>query len=162
MWTRNYRALRLQSPLVLHRRFWGHSHLSLPPSDWGLRHPVAFIGHPSDQRSLNPCDVCAYYRDVRSVATWQIFADDMISREYASLSGWPSLNGAREKVHWEEDSSAWVTQGHCSADRCLAILTEAEGLEKQGKCGDHVCSINQRRITIQMDAFLPLTSLIFP
>lgn len=160
MWTRNYRALRLQSPLVLHRRFWGHSHLSLPPSEWGLRHPVAFIGHPRDQRSLTL---------VTSALTTEPFAlwppdkySLMISREYASLRGWPSLNGAREKVHREEDSSAWVTRSHCSADHCLAILTEAEGLEKQGKCGDHVCSINQRRITIQMDAFLPLTSLIFP
>lgn len=61
-----------------------------------------------------------------------------------------------EKVAQPELPRVTAWQNVCG----LVFLAEARGLEKQRKCGAHVCCINQRLITFQMDMFLPLSHLI--
>lgn len=73
----------------------------------------------------------------------------MIKQKYTHLlRGLRCLNTGRKILR----EGRLITQSHCLTEYLWSvILSEVTGLEKQGKCGDHVCYINQRLITIQMN-----------
>lgn len=117
---------------------------------------MAFIGHPRDQRPLAPVTSALPTEPVALGPPDKCLLMIRQVKKMHLLEGGPGLNRAREKVRGEGDSSARVARSRRPQPVGRpAVLTGAEGLEKQGERGDRGCSVNQRRVTTQAHAFLP-------